>query len=523
MAGPEEQGRRGAGRGGQRGHGGRGADDGGKSAQMQAEAGEQGQTDVEEQYHSHHIGEEIRHDERRHGQQSQRGKGAEPLKDRLEQAAEPGTDAGGLGGEGGGHDAHHAGEQNGRERERLAGRLEVQHRLAVHRDQAQRAHGQNGGDDHADLGPEGELSRQDGLADLRQQDRGDGQQEYRSGDLPFFAQPFRLQRGGVKGQKRAGVGPPDHHGDHHGEEHDNGKGDAHAEPLGIGHGDAQLSLDHADEDEHRGVGDGGGDGDDHIAPQDADEHTGVEGIPLLHADLLGQCGGKADVNDRQRQVVHKHADHEVGEEEQPQKYQRPPPGDPAGDKPACGPVNEAGLLQGVVQDGEHDHGDDREVTHGTRPHLGGRHGAGEDQQAEKQQGAPAGVDRQPQVQGGNGDGQHPDAQVGEPVDGVQAEADQKPQDQGDSDVETGLVFAHWGSSSLKKGAEKQGTRLGVPVSVFPALIGYCGVDSVERHGAQPQTSWAISFTSASFFHWSSSVTRLPSSVEAKPHWGLRAS
>src|SRR5437588_4453222 len=37
-----------------------------------------------------------------------------------------------------------------------------------------------------------------------------------------------------------------------------------------------------------------------------------------------------------------------------------------------------------------------------------------------------------------------------------------------------------------------------------------------------QTSRAVSATSFSFAHWSSSVRRLPSIVEANPHWGLSA-
>ena len=37
----------------------------------------------------------------------------------------------------------------------------------------------------------------------------------------------------------------------------------------------------------------------------------------------------------------------------------------------------------------------------------------------------------------------------------------------------------------------------------------------------PQTSFDTSMTSFSFAHCSSSASVLPSSVEAKPHWGLR--
>src|SRR5699024_671759 len=43
------------------------------------------------------------------------------------------------------------------------------------------------------------------------------------------------------------------------------------------------------------------------------------------------------------------------------------------------------------------------------------------------------------------------------------------------------------------------------------------------HSIYDQTSSAIFTTCPSFFHCSSSVSRFPSSVEAKPHWGLRAS
>ena len=39
----------------------------------------------------------------------------------------------------------------------------------------------------------------------------------------------------------------------------------------------------------------------------------------------------------------------------------------------------------------------------------------------------------------------------------------------------------------------------------------------------PQTSRATSATSSSLRHWSSSVSRLPAAVDAKPHCGLRAS
>src|SRR5699024_1765323 len=39
----------------------------------------------------------------------------------------------------------------------------------------------------------------------------------------------------------------------------------------------------------------------------------------------------------------------------------------------------------------------------------------------------------------------------------------------------------------------------------------------------PHTSSAISATSFNLFHWSSSVIKFPSSVDAKPHCGLRQS
>ena len=45
----------------------------------------------------------------------------------------------------------------------------------------------------------------------------------------------------------------------------------------------------------------------------------------------------------------------------------------------------------------------------------------------------------------------------------------------------------------------------------------------ERIHAQPQTSRAVSTTSSSLRHCSSSASALPSSVEAKPHCGLRHS
>src|SRR5699024_6127561 len=50
---------------------------------------------------------------------------------------------------------------------------------------------------------------------------------------------------------------------------------------------------------------------------------------------------------------------------------------------------------------------------------------------------------------------------------------------------------------------------------------------VLAHGggraAQPQTSWAVSTTSSSFFHCWSWVRALPSTVEEKPHCGERHS
>src|SRR5208337_1621703 len=39
---------------------------------------------------------------------------------------------------------------------------------------------------------------------------------------------------------------------------------------------------------------------------------------------------------------------------------------------------------------------------------------------------------------------------------------------------------------------------------------------------QPQTRRAVSTTNFSFAHWRPSVIRLPSAVEANPHWGLSA-
>src|SRR5205823_941895 len=45
----------------------------------------------------------------------------------------------------------------------------------------------------------------------------------------------------------------------------------------------------------------------------------------------------------------------------------------------------------------------------------------------------------------------------------------------------------------------------------------------DREGSHPQTLRAVSTTTSSLRFWSSSVTRLPITSEAKPHCGLSAS
>ncbi len=65
-------------------------------------------------------------------------------------------------------------------------------------------------------------------------------------------------------------------------------------------------------------------------------------------------------------------------------------------------------------------------------------------------------------------------------------------------------------------------------ALFPHLrawqnVAY-GLTDLPRggEGDYRHTSRAVSTTSRSFAHWSSSSIRLPSMVEAKPHWGLSA-
>ena len=68
-------------------------------------------------------------------------------------------------------------------------------------------------------------------------------------------------------------------------------------------------------------------------------------------------------------------------------------------------------------------------------------------------------------------------------------------------------FSHF-IDSLRKASE----------DAFPCLIMCCC-----KYPDYPQTSSAISLTSLSFAHCSSSVSLLPISQEAKPHCGLRQS
>src|SRR5215510_10250161 len=58
---------------------------------------------------------------------------------------------------------------------------------------------------------------------------------------------------------------------------------------------------------------------------------------------------------------------------------------------------------------------------------------------------------------------------------------------------------------------------------IPRLLGYARGSRLGTSGyACPHTLLAVSTTNLSLRHCSSSVSRLPSIVEAKPHWGLRA-
>jgi hypothetical protein len=60
-----------------------------------------------------------------------------------------------------------------------------------------------------------------------------------------------------------------------------------------------------------------------------------------------------------------------------------------------------------------------------------------------------------------------------------------------------------------------------PDSLRPLIHGLCSSPCSRAYW--PQTSFAISMMRESFFHCSSSASVLPSSVEAKPHWGERQS
>ena len=191
-----------------------------------------------------------------------------------------------------------------------------------------------------------------------------------------------------------------------------------------------------------------GDRNDHIAPQNTDKQTRVERISPFYANLVRQCNRQTDIDDRQRQIIHKHADDEVGQEKQSEKHQRSALRNPARNEPCRRTVDDAGLLERVIQNGEHDHGDDRKMSHRAGPDLGRRHGTGKDEQREEQQRAPARVHRQPQIQRRNGDREHTNAQHGQSVLRLHAKADQQPEDQRDRNVQIGFILIHREKSSL---------------------------------------------------------------------------
>src|SRR5262244_4263514 len=59
--------------------------------------------------------------------------------------------------------------------------------------------------------------------------------------------------------------------------------------------------------------------------------------------------------------------------------------------------------------------------------------------------------------------------------------------------------------------------------IIPRFLGYARASHFRTSGyACPHTLLAVSTTILSLRHCSSSVRRLPSIVEANPHWGLRA-
>lgn len=76
------------------------------------------------------------------------------------------------------------------------------------------------------------------------------------------------------------------------------------------------------------------------------------------------------------------------------------------------------------------------------------------------------------------------------------------------------------------GAERQNARHFRPVAattcLWPGLGSVRNLSRIPLASRYPQTLRAVATTSSSLRHCSSSVSRLPAAVEAKPHWGLRA-
>ena len=74
----------------------------------------------------------------------------------------------------------------------------------------------------------------------------------------------------------------------------------------------------------------------------------------------------------------------------------------AGNEPSGNFINDPSLTQALVKHRKDNHGDNREVSYRTCPHLVWGHDPGDNDQREKQDGGPVGVYSQPQIQRWNG-------------------------------------------------------------------------------------------------------------------------